>query len=73
MSTPRTMRPWVKVTNGAQLVNGIRAGCWFYLGNGPKDRPKHPAFIQSMMMRSLMWQMDSGRLWLARKITTEAR
>lgn len=68
MSTPRTMRPWLRVTNGAALVNGIRAGCYFYLGTGPRDRPKHRRFIENMTLGALLWQMRNGRLWLARKI-----
>jgi len=76
MSTPRKYRPWVRVSTGSMLVNGIRARCWFYLGpdwKGDMGRPKHPGFIESMQMRTLMVYMQHGRLWLARKIRKEAR
>lgn len=76
MSTPRKYRPWVRVSTGSMLVNGIRARCYFYLGpdfRGNMGRPKHWDFIQSMRLNTLMGFIQSGRLWLARKIRKEAR
>jgi hypothetical protein len=69
------MCPWVRVENGAVLVNGIRAGCYFYLGPDWKHsmgRPKHWRFIAEMKLGTLMNYMEHGRLYLARKIRTEA-
>ena len=72
MSTLRKYRPWVRVENGSALVNGIKAHCYFYLGEG-SGRPKHWAFIANMSIETLMRFMARGRLWLARKIRTEEK
>jgi len=76
MSTSRKYRPWVRVTNGAMLVNGICAGCYFYLGpnwQGNMGRPKYPVFIESMPTCTLIGFIQAGRLWLAWKIKQEVK
>lgn len=68
MSRPKKFKKGEPITNIAELCEWVFNDGWVYL----YTRPKHPALMMSMMLRTLKVLLDGGQLFKAMPVEQAA-